>query len=58
MKGLARPVRADAMEKAGTVDKNLQSALPSVQGTPVVPTDEQSKKMAQYLGANWSKVIS
>src|SRR6478672_4755477 len=58
LKGLARPVRADAMEKGGTVDKNLLSALPSVQGTPVVATDAQSKKMAEYLGANWSKVIS
>ena len=58
LKGLARPVRADAMEKGGTVDKNLLSALPSVQGTPVVATDAQSKKMADYLGANWSKVIS
>ena len=58
LKGLARPVRADAMEKAGTVDKNLLDALPSVQGTPVIPTDAQSKKMAEYLGANWSKVIS
>jgi putative spermidine/putrescine transport system substrate-binding protein len=51
-------VRADAMEKGGTVDKNLLSALPSVPGTPVIPTDEQSKKNADYLGANWSKVIS
>jgi putative spermidine/putrescine transport system substrate-binding protein len=51
-------VRADAMEKAGTVDKNLLNALPSVQGTPVIPTDEQSKKNADYLGSNWSKVIS
>jgi putative spermidine/putrescine transport system substrate-binding protein len=58
LKGLARPVRADAMEKAGTVDKTALAALPSVQGTPVVPTDAQSKKMAEYLGANWSKVIS
>src|SRR5262245_13864880 len=58
LKGLARPVRADAMEKSGTVDKNLLGALPSVQGTPVVATDAQSKKMAEYLGANWSKVIS
>jgi putative spermidine/putrescine transport system substrate-binding protein len=58
LKGLARPVRADAMEKAGTVDKNLLAALPAVQGTPTVPTDAQSKKMAEYLGANWSKVIS
>ncbi len=58
LKGLARPVRADAMEKAGTVDANLLKALPAVQGTPVVATDAQSKKMAEYLGANWSKVIS
>jgi putative spermidine/putrescine transport system substrate-binding protein len=58
LKGLARPVRADAMQKAGTVDKNLLAALPAVQGTPVLPTDEQSKKMSEYLGANWSKVIS
>ena len=58
LKGLARPVLADAMEKAGTVDKTLLDALPKVEGTPVIPTDEQSKKMADYLGANWSKVIS
>ena len=58
LKGLARPVRADAMEKAGTVDKALLAALPAVQGAPVVPTDDQSKKMSTYLGANWSKVIS
>ncbi len=58
LKGLARPVRADAMQKAGTVDKTLLAALPAVQGTPVVPTNDQSKKMSDYLGANWSKVIS
>jgi len=58
LKGLARPIRADAMEKAGTVDKTALGALPAVEGTPVVPTDAQSKKMAEYLGANWSKVIS
>ena len=58
LKGLARPVRADAMEKAGTVDKNLLAALPVVQGTPVVPTNEQTEKLAAYLGENWAKVIS
>jgi putative spermidine/putrescine transport system substrate-binding protein len=58
LKGLARPVRADAMEKAGTVDKALLSALPAVTGTPVVATDAQSKKMAEYLGVNWPRVIS
>jgi putative spermidine/putrescine transport system substrate-binding protein len=58
LKGLARPVRADAMEKAGTVDKTALDALPKVEGTPVIATDEQSKKNSDYLGANWSKVIS
>jgi putative spermidine/putrescine transport system substrate-binding protein len=58
LKGLARPVRAESMEKAGTVDKNALNALPAVQGAPVIPTDAQSKKMAEYLGSNWSKVIS
>jgi len=58
LKGLARPVRSDAMEKAGTVDKTALDALPKVEGTPVIATDEQSKKNSDYLGANWSKVIS
>jgi putative spermidine/putrescine transport system substrate-binding protein len=58
LKGLARPVRAESMEKAGTVDKALLDALPKVEGSPVIATDEQSKKNADYLGANWSKVIS
>ena len=57
LKGLARPVRADAMEKAGTVNKDLLAALPPVQGTPVVPTDAQSKKMAEFLGANWASAV-
>ena len=58
LKGLARPVRTDAMEKAGTVDKKALDALPTIEGTPVIATDEQSKKNSDYLGANWSKVIS
>ena len=58
LKGLARPVRADAMNDAGTADEALLNALPKVDGQPVLPTDEQSTKMADYLGANWSKVIS
>jgi putative spermidine/putrescine transport system substrate-binding protein len=58
LKGLARPVRVDAMTKAGTVDKALLAALPPVEGTPVLPTDEQSKKIADYLGGNWAKAVS
>ena len=55
--GGARPVRADAMVKAGTIDKTKYDALPSVQGTPVIVTEDQNKKAAEYLSANWAKVI-
>src|SRR6195952_5235869 len=56
--GGVRPVRADAMEKAGTVDADALAALPAVQGTPVLPTDEQSAKLSAYLGTNWAKAVS
>ncbi len=55
--GGARPVRADAMVAAGTIDKAKFEALPSVEGTPVVVSEEQNKKAANYLAANWAKVI-
>ncbi len=58
LKGGARPVRADAMEKAGTIDQALFAKLPPVEGTPVVPTNDQATKLSEYAGKNWSKVIS
>jgi putative spermidine/putrescine transport system substrate-binding protein len=58
LKGGARPVRGDAMAKAGTIDKHLWDALPKVSGTPVIPTNKQTQKAETYLADNWSKVIS
>jgi putative spermidine/putrescine transport system substrate-binding protein len=58
LKGGARPVRGEAMAEAGTIDATLWDALPEVSGTPVIPTNEQTEKAAQYLADNWSKVIS
>jgi putative spermidine/putrescine transport system substrate-binding protein len=55
--GGARPVRADAMQKAGTVDATAFAALPKVEGTPVFPTDAQTTKAKDYLAANWAKAI-
>ena len=55
--GGARPVRADAMAEAGTIDQAKYDALPSVEGTPVIPTNEQTEKMAAYLADNWAKAI-
>jgi putative spermidine/putrescine transport system substrate-binding protein len=57
LKGGARPVRADAMVKAGTIDKALYNALPKVEGKPVIPTNEQTEKAASYLSDNWAKAV-
>ena len=55
--GGARPVRADAMAEAGTIDQKLYDALPEVSGTPIIPTNEQTEKMAAYLADNWAKAV-
>lgn len=55
--GGARPVRADAMVKAGTIDQGLYDALPPVSGTPVVLTNDQTNKMVGYLADNWAKAV-
>ena len=57
LKGGARPVRADAMEKAGTIDKTAYGALPKTEGTPVFLTEAQTTKAKEYLAANWAKAI-
>ena len=57
LKGGARPVRADAMAKAGTIDATAYGALPKADGTPVFLTDAQTTKAKEYLSANWSKAI-
>jgi putative spermidine/putrescine transport system substrate-binding protein len=54
--GKARPVLADAMVKAGTIDKAAYAALPPVEGKLVIPTTAQTDKAAKYLSNNWSKV--
>jgi putative spermidine/putrescine transport system substrate-binding protein len=55
--GGARPVRLDAMTKAGTVDKTALGALPKITGTPVILTQNQSDKAAAFLKDNWTKSI-
>lgn len=55
--GGARPVRADAMQSAGTIDASLYSKLPKVTGTAVIPTVAQTTKAATYLSSNWAKAV-
>jgi len=58
LKGFGRPVRAQAMEEAGTIDQEAFAALPEAEGEPVNLTVEQEKAASTYLGANWAKAIS
>ena len=55
--GGARPVRADAMVEAGTIDKAAYDALPQVEGEPVIVSEEDSGKATAYLAKNWAKAI-
>jgi putative spermidine/putrescine transport system substrate-binding protein len=55
--GGARPVRADAMVKAGSIDEAAYKALPPVNGTAVTPTVAQTEKATTYLTANWAKAV-
>jgi putative spermidine/putrescine transport system substrate-binding protein len=58
LKGGARPVRADAMKAAGTIDNTAFAALPAATGSPVFLTEAQTQKAKDYLAANWAKAIS
>ncbi len=57
LKGGARPVRFDAMTKAGTIDAAAAAALPAVEGTAVVPTQADSDAGKKYLADNWANAI-
>ena len=57
LKGGARPVRADDMEKKGTIDAAAFGALPKAEGEPVFLTEAQSNKAKEYLTANWAKTV-
>lgn len=55
--GGARPVRAEPMQQAGTLDQAAWDALPPVEGEPVIVSEEQNKKATEYLSANWARAI-
>jgi putative spermidine/putrescine transport system substrate-binding protein len=57
LKGGARPVRMDAMQKAGTLDAAAAAALPPVKGTPVFMSEEQSTAAGTYVASHWAQAI-
>jgi len=55
--GGARPVRFEAMKKAGSLDEEAAAALPPVDGTPIVPTQADAEAGKTYLAANWANAV-
>jgi putative spermidine/putrescine transport system substrate-binding protein len=55
--GGARPVRADAMEEAGTIDADLLAALPASPAETVVPSEAESTAGAALLGTKWAAAV-
>jgi putative spermidine/putrescine transport system substrate-binding protein len=55
--GGARPVRTDAMTKAGTIDAAMAAKLPKVTGPTQVVTPDQASAAKDYLVAHWAKAI-
>jgi len=58
LEGGARPVRATAMQTAGTLNQKLWDALPAVPATTVVPTADQSKTAGELLGNKWASAVN
>jgi putative spermidine/putrescine transport system substrate-binding protein len=55
--GGVRPVRADNMLHAGTIDKAVVNKIPVIDGPVTVPSPDQTEKATKYLADNWAKAI-
>jgi putative spermidine/putrescine transport system substrate-binding protein len=55
--GGVRPVRADNMLHAGTLDKTIAGKIPVIDGPVTVPSPDQTEKATKYLADNWAKAI-
>jgi putative spermidine/putrescine transport system substrate-binding protein len=55
--GGVRPVRADQMMQAGSIDKGAVDKIPVIDGPVTVPTPDQTEKATKYLADNWAKAI-
>ncbi|WP_448262171.1 ABC transporter substrate-binding protein [Microbacterium aurum] len=55
--GGARPVRMEAMTKAGTIDETAAAKLPAAPSDTVVPTEAQSTAAGTLLGEKWASAV-
>ncbi|MFJ4798668.1 ABC transporter substrate-binding protein [Kitasatospora purpeofusca] len=53
----ARPVLMDVMAKNGSLDKSLAAKLPTVEGTPVFPSEAQLNTALQYVRQHWPAAV-
>jgi putative spermidine/putrescine transport system substrate-binding protein len=58
LKGLSRPVRLDAMTKAGTADEAAVKALPAVDGKVEFPDDDQQSAAQKVVADRWNAEMS
>ena len=56
--GGARPVRMEAMTKAGTIDTTLADALPKAPAETLVPSEAQSDAAGKLLGEKWAAAVA
>jgi putative spermidine/putrescine transport system substrate-binding protein len=55
--GGVRPVRADQMLQASTIDKAVVNKIPVIDGPVTVPSPDQTEKATKYLADNWAGAI-
>ncbi|MGV0743288.1 ABC transporter substrate-binding protein [Mycolicibacterium sp. XJ870] len=55
--GGVRPVRAENMTGAGTLDQAVASSMPIVHGPVTVPSPQQTEAATKYLADNWATAI-
>ncbi|WP_067178762.1 ABC transporter substrate-binding protein [Microtetraspora niveoalba] len=57
LRGYARPVRMEAMEMRGTIDRAAAAKLPKAVGTPVMLTIPEQDEAKTYLQKHWARQI-
>jgi ABC-type Fe3+ transport system, periplasmic component len=55
--GGARPIRMEAMTKAGTIDSTLAAALPAAPAETLVASEAQSSAAGTLLGQKWAAAV-
>ncbi|MEV6319033.1 extracellular solute-binding protein [Streptomyces sp. NPDC051776] len=58
LEGYARPVLMDSMKRDGTLHEIAAAWLPSVDGKPKFPSEEQTSRAKEIVAKGWRKAVS